>query len=240
SVPASEIVSTPPPVIVPVLTPIPTQALPAISQPELSKAPDVTPAPEQPLQSVQPLPMSRPAREQQAEEGAQPAPAAPSKAHAHVVAAPLLHSRNPRVIAALCYAVPFLPALATLCGLLGERRNRFIRTHAIQSLLFFAALAGIQITLFIAVVALGATLPVDQFGMSVALGLLFYSLTIGVGIGAFLLWTALIGDALSGQMRLHPLLTSAAILLERWTAAFDHDQLNRHPIRRRLWPTQVE
>ena len=224
--------------IVPVLTPPPIQSRPAATPP--AQAPVVAGTPALLPQRATVTNAAPPA-----------APAHPPT-HAATTSAPASaapagtrqgRQRNPRIVAALCYAVPFLPAVAALFGVLGKRRNRFLRTHAIQSLLFFVALAGIQITLFIAVVALGTALPVGWFGLTVALGLLFYALTIGVALAAFLLWTALIRDALRGELRSWPLLTRAALLIERWAPPQrDGDAPKRPPIwgRRRLQPVPVE
>src|SRR5262245_10451369 len=59
---------------------------------------------------------------------------------------------NPRIVAALCYAVPYVVALWVL---LRERRNRYVRFHAAQSLIFFVTIPLIQLVLFVALVVVG-------------------------------------------------------------------------------------
>lgn len=124
--------------------------------------------------------------------------------------------RNPRVLAALCYALPFVVSGATLLGLLGEPRNRFVRLHAAQSLILFTLMGLAQVALLIALVTLGALAP-EAGWQTVALGLVYYALVIGLGILSLVLWLRLIRDCMQGRWRSYPPLTSLATRLERWT-----------------------
>jgi len=125
-------------------------------------------------------------------------------------------NRNPRVLAALCYALPFIAGGATLLGLLGAPRNRFVRLHAAQSLLLFALMGLGQVGLFVALVTLGNLAPTSGW-LAVGLGLVFYALVAGLGLLCLILWLRLIRDCMLGRWRRYPLLTPLATRLERAT-----------------------
>lgn len=125
-------------------------------------------------------------------------------------------ARNPRVLAAICYAVPFVASAATLLGLLGAPRNRFVRLHAAQSLILFSLLGVGQVALFIALVTLGNLAPTVGW-LAVALGLAYYALVVGLGVVGLILWLRLISDCMAGRWRRYPALAPLAVRLERWT-----------------------
>lgn len=118
------------------------------------------------------------------------------------------HTANVR--AALGYAIPFAPALWHLAR---ERRARFVRLHAAQSLVFFGMLALGQIALFVALVSLGQA--ITDLTASVTLGVVFLLLFGVLGIGGFSLWLLLLTDAMSGRLRPYPYLSRLATLVER-------------------------
>jgi len=118
--------------------------------------------------------------------------------------------RNPRVTAALCYAVPYVVALWLL---LRERRNRFVRFHAAQSLIFFVTIPLIQVVLFVALVVVGNI--VGSGALAFVLGLLFIGAFVAVGVGALILWLWMLADCWAGQATVFPILGSLAHRLER-------------------------
>jgi uncharacterized membrane protein len=118
---------------------------------------------------------------------------------------------NPRRRAALCYAVPFIPALSLL---LRERRNRFLRLHAARALAFFGLLVIAQVGFFAALVAIGGLVPDGK--VAVALGLAFYALAAVLGLAAFGMWLRLLADAAAGRYAPMPLLAGAAHHIERF------------------------
>src|SRR5690348_3140762 len=95
--------------------------------------------------------------------------------------------RNPRVTAALCYAIPYVVALWVL---LRERRNRFVRFHATQSLIFFITIPLIQVVLFVALVIVGNVVGIGA--LAFVLGLFFIGAFVAVGVGALFLWLRLL------------------------------------------------
>lgn len=122
--------------------------------------------------------------------------------------------RNPRVTAALCYAVPYVVALWVL---LRERRNRFVRFHAAQALIFFVTIPLIQLVLFVAVVVVGNLVGIG--GLAFALGLFFIGAFVALGVGALLVWLRMLADCWAGQATLFPILGSLALRLERLLTA---------------------
>ena len=118
--------------------------------------------------------------------------------------------RNPRVIAALCYAVPYVVALWVL---LRERRNRFVRFHAAQSLIFFMAIPLMQLVLFVALVVVGNIVGIGA--LAFVLGLFFIGAFLALGIGALFLWLRMLADCWAGQATVFPILGSLAHRLER-------------------------
>jgi uncharacterized membrane protein len=118
--------------------------------------------------------------------------------------------RAPNVRAALAYAIPFVPAIWLLAR---ERRSRFIRLHAAQSLVFFGLLALGQVALYVALVSLGQA-TTDSTAM-LALGLLFLLLFGFLGVGGFCLWLLLLTDAMTGRLRRYPFLGRWATVIER-------------------------
>lgn len=122
---------------------------------------------------------------------------------------PALEARDPRTHAALCYALPFVPGLYLLWH---ERRDRFIRLHAAQSVVFFTLAALLQVSLFVLVIVLGNVLSGGW--LATAIGLTFWGLFLVIGVGGLLLWLRLLNDCVHGRLRRRPLLTSLALRLE--------------------------
>lgn len=120
------------------------------------------------------------------------------------------HRRAPNVRAALSYAIPFAPAIWLLAR---ERRARFVRLHAAQSLVFFGTLVLAQVALFVALISLGQS--ITNPNTSLALGLLFFALFAILGIGSLVLWLLLLAGAMAGKLRPYPYLSPLATLVER-------------------------
>jgi uncharacterized membrane protein len=110
---------------------------------------------------------------------------------------------------------PLLPGLYLLWR---ERRNRFVRLHAAQAVVFFSAVALAQIILFIALVALGNLAP-GGWALTV-LGLAFWVAYAALGLGGFVLWLRLLNDCVHGRLRRRPLLSRLAARLEATSLKF--------------------
>ncbi len=148
-------------------------------------------------------------------EGAERARRALGVAAAPAQSFPALTPHDPRTRAALCYLFPLLPSLVTLWR---ERRNRFVRMHAAQAVVFFSAVALAQVILFAALAPLGNWI-VDGWA-PVALGLLFWAAFIALGLGSLTLWLRLLNDCAHARLRSRPLLTPLAVRLEVTTLQF--------------------
>lgn len=134
--------------------------------------------------------------------------------------------RQTRMRAGLAYAIPFVPALVLLVR---ERRHRWIRFHAAQSLVFFTLLALVQIALFAALVLLGGI--IESLSAAALVGLAFYGVYLLVGIAGLLLWLRLIADAMSGRStRLRPL-SDWAMRLEEALARLQRVLPSQQPTR---------
>lgn len=124
--------------------------------------------------------------------------------------------RNPRVLAAFAYALPIAPALLMLAR---ERRNRFVRLHALQALAFYVLVALAQSALYALLVVTGNlshALPV-----SVALFCVFFALYAALGLLALRTWLRLLRDALAGRRSWFPLISWPAERLDRLFARRD-------------------
>ncbi|WIG58753.1 MAG: hypothetical protein OJF49_001499 [Ktedonobacterales bacterium] len=117
---------------------------------------------------------------------------------------------NPRVLAALAYAFPIVPALVLL---IRERRNHFIRAHAALALIFFAALLLAQIAFWLVLIGAGSITPDLRF--NVVAGLAILVLGALFGLISLLTWLRLIRAALAGRILTIPLLTPLAKRLYR-------------------------
>lgn len=113
--------------------------------------------------------------------------------------------RNPRLLGALAYAMPLLPALVLL---LRERHNRFVRAHAVQALVFFAALALAQVAFFALLVLAGEL--TTSLRAATALAIVFALAWLALVVLGFLVWTRLVAAALAGHVATLPLLTPLA------------------------------
>ena len=121
--------------------------------------------------------------------------------------------RDPRVRAALCYALPLAPALYLLAR---ERRIRFVRLHAAQALVFFVGVGLAQTLLFALVVVLGNE-TVGSWAELPAI-LLLWGAMIALALGALTLWLRLLTDSWRGRLRRRPVLSALATRLERLAA----------------------
>ena len=117
---------------------------------------------------------------------------------------------NPRVLAALAYALPLLPALLLLVR---ERRNRFVRIHAAQALVFFCLVGLAQASVFAALVGVGSV--VSSARLAIVLGLVAYGLFALLGLTGFVTWLLLLADAMAGQRRKRLVLGGLADVLDR-------------------------
>jgi uncharacterized membrane protein len=117
---------------------------------------------------------------------------------------------NPRVLAALAYALPLVPALLLLAR---ERRNRFVRIHAAQALVFFCLVGLAQASVFAALVVVGGV--VSNARLAIVLGLVAYGLFALIGLAGFVTWLLLLADAMAGRRRKRLVLSGLADVLER-------------------------
>lgn len=113
--------------------------------------------------------------------------------------------RNPRLLGALAYAAPLLPALALL---LRERRNRFVRAHAAQALVFFSTLALAQVAIFALLVLAGGL--TTNLRTATALAVVFALAWLALAALSFVAWTHLVAAALAGHVASLPLVTPLA------------------------------
>lgn len=195
------------------LPPVP-QPAPQSAPPRTSAAPPAPPAPPQrratPLDSPA---TSRPAMPRGGADDDAPTRRASTARRPRTSAATMTARcsprRNPRVQAALCYVVPFVPAAMVL---LRERHNRFVRLHAAQAVAFFALLALAQVAIFSALVAAGGF--VTDLALAALLGIVFYGLLAIVGLLGLILWLDFFHDALCGRFRPYPALTPLARRIE--------------------------
>jgi uncharacterized membrane protein len=105
--------------------------------------------------------------------------------------------------------LPLAPALYLLAH---ERRNRFVRLHAAQALVFFAGLGIAQTLLFVVVVVLGNVTADSRAELPVSLAL--WSALIAFGLGALTLWLRLLAESWRGFLRRRPILSPLATRLE--------------------------
>jgi uncharacterized membrane protein len=117
---------------------------------------------------------------------------------------------NPRVLAALAYALPLVPALLLLVR---ERRNRFVRIHAAQAVVFFCLVGLAQAGVFAALVVVGSV--VSNARLAIALGLVAYGLFALIGLYGLATWLLLLSDAMAGRRRKRLLLSGLADGLDR-------------------------
>lgn len=117
--------------------------------------------------------------------------------------------RNPRVVAALAYALPLVPAVVLLQR---ERRNRFVRVHAATALVFFASLALAQVALYVLLVVAGSRATDPRAATLFGIGLLAgWAL---VGVLGLALWLRLMASAMEGRVAHLPLLSGLARAIE--------------------------
>lgn len=93
------------------------------------------------------------------------------------------------VAAGLSYVLGWITGLIFF---LGEKQNRFVRFHAMQSILLYVSLT----VLYIVIDVLATALAFSGFGfLLVLLGLLIWL----VGLGGFILWIVLMINAFQGK-----------------------------------------
>ena len=120
------------------------------------------------------------------------------------------------MLAAFAYALPIVPALLMLAR---ERRNRFVRLHALQALVFYVLVALAQSALYALAVVTGNlshSLP-----LAVALFCAFVALYAGLGLLALRTWLRLLRDALAGRRSWFSLISWLAARLDRLFARGD-------------------
>lgn len=184
--------------------------------PPLPRAQPVPPA--QPAAPPPPPPMARPTRRANAIPPAVPTPVgAPIPSAQGLPALPIAPvaperrtRRNPRVLAAFAYALPIVPAALMIAR---ERRNGFVRLHALQALVFYVLVALAQSALYALAVVTGNlshSLP-----LAVGLFCVFFALFGGLGLLALRTWLRLLRDALAGRRSWFPLISWPADRLDR-------------------------
>jgi uncharacterized membrane protein len=136
-------------------------------------------------------------------------PPSPSSPHAR----PRVRQRNPRVLAALCYAVPIVPGWVLLAR---ERRNAFVRFHAAQSLVFFLVVAVGQLGIYAALVLAGGRITNDRTA-TIAAAIIAGLYLIFAAVTTFL-WLRMVADCMRGAARPLPLAGGLGIRLERLSA----------------------
>jgi uncharacterized membrane protein len=117
---------------------------------------------------------------------------------------------NPKVLAALAYALPIVPALLLLAR---ERRNRFVCIHAAQALVFFCLVGCAQASVFAALVVVGGMVSTTR--LAIVLGLVAYGLFALIGLYGFVIWLRMLGDAMAGRRRKRLVLGGLADVLDR-------------------------
>jgi uncharacterized membrane protein len=114
-----------------------------------------------------------------------------------------------------------------------ETRDRFVRLHAAQSLVFHALVGAAQMVLFVAVIVLGGVIQSMTGALAAAAVLfaLFAALLIVVAIT----WAHLVADCIRGRMALLPLVGRWALWVEALTAheVWAHFRSRRAPPTRR-------
>lgn len=128
-------------------------------------------------------------------------------------AAPDLAPHSPRVKAALCYTLPLVPAAYLLTH---EQRNRFVRLHAAQSLVFHGLAGASQTILFLVVLILGARIQ-SMTGALIAAAVVFAAFAALVLVVA-VTWAHLVADCIRGRVALLPLVGAWALWIEAFTA----------------------
>ena len=133
-------------------------------------------------------------------------------------------------MAALCYTVPLVPAAYLL---MHATRDRFVRLHAAQSLVFHALVGVAQMVLFVAVIFLGGAIQ-SMVGALIAASVLF-ALFAALVIVVAITWAHLVADCIRGRVALLPLVGEWALWVEALTAreVWAHFRSQRAPPARR-------
>lgn len=118
---------------------------------------------------------------------------------------------HPRVLAALCYAVPIVPGWWQLAH---ERRNPFLRFHAAQSLVFFALVALGQLGLYALLVLAGGLITSDL--LATAAAFTFVALYLAFAVSVTFVWLRLLASCIRGEARPLPLAGRLVFWLERF------------------------
>ena len=134
--------------------------------------------------------------------------------------------QSPRAKAALCYTVPLVPAAYLLVH---EPRDRFVRVHAAQSLVFHGLIGAAQMVLFGAVIFLGGVIQ-SMAGALIAAAVLF-ALFAALVIVVAITWAHLVADCIRGRVALLPLVGEWALWVEALTAreVWAHFRSHRAP-----------
>ncbi len=95
----------------------------------------------------------------------------------------------------------------------GGPRNRFVRIHAAQALVFFCLVGLAQASVFAALVVVGGV--VSNARLTIVLGLVAYGLFALIGLAGFVTWLLMLADAMAGRRRKRLVLSGLADVLER-------------------------
>lgn len=128
--------------------------------------------------------------------------------------APEHSPRDPRPRAALCYAVPLIPACFVL---LRERHDHFVRQHAVRALLFYLTILAGQLGLLLALVTAGNV--VGNFAADTVFGLLAYVAAVALAVWTIREWRRRIRASMAGQPLGNGRVDRAARWLEARTAS---------------------
>jgi uncharacterized membrane protein len=96
-----------------------------------------------------------------------------------------------------------------------ERRDRFVRFHAAQSLVFFGLVAGGQLALYALLVLAGGLIASDV--LAAVTGALILLGFVALGVAVVRVWLGLLADCVRGHVRPLPVAGALAARLERWT-----------------------
>lgn len=117
------------------------------------------------------------------------------------------------MLAVMCYSIPLVVGAWVLWR---ERRSRFLRFHAAQSVVFCGLIAAGQIAIYLLLMLMGGFIQ-DILVASLA-AVVVVGLYLALGLVALLLWLRLAWECLDGQTRPLPIGAGWAAWLERLTA----------------------
>jgi uncharacterized membrane protein len=140
----------------------------------------------------------------------------------------LSRQHHPRALAALCYAVPIIPAWTLLARTGSERATPFVRFHAAQSLVFHGMVAASQLVLYLLLVIPGGLVTNARLAIALALVLLILYLAQAIVIAKT--WGSLMADCIRGDARLLPFAGPLALRVERFAPRAAWARLRGKPV----------